>query len=248
MPLPPIASPGRPLDRPASGTRYARHLLLPEVGRTGQAGSGRPGAGRRGRWPGVAGPALPGGRRCGHARRGRRRRRRDHQPAAPGDPRRRRRRAGRRPSRPPRRSRGVNPLGDGRPTRPAPGLVQRARGDRATTTSCWTAPTTSRPATCQRRLRAAGEAARVGVDLPLRRAGRRCGGPSTDRATAASSPTPPPPGPCRRAPRAACSGVLCAAIGSVQATEALKLLTGHRGAAGRAAAGARRAAPDAGTR
>ena len=35
MPLPPIASPGRPLDR-AAVERYARHVLLPQVGRTGQ--------------------------------------------------------------------------------------------------------------------------------------------------------------------------------------------------------------------
>ena len=35
MPLPPIASPGRPLDRPEV-ERYARHVLLPQVGRTGQ--------------------------------------------------------------------------------------------------------------------------------------------------------------------------------------------------------------------
>ena len=35
MPLPPIASPGRPLGR-AAVERYARHVLLPQVGRTGQ--------------------------------------------------------------------------------------------------------------------------------------------------------------------------------------------------------------------
>jgi adenylyltransferase/sulfurtransferase len=35
VPLPPIASPGRPLDR-AAVERYARHVLLPQVGRTGQ--------------------------------------------------------------------------------------------------------------------------------------------------------------------------------------------------------------------
>ena len=35
MPLPPIASPGRPLDRPAV-ERYARHVLLPQVGKSGQ--------------------------------------------------------------------------------------------------------------------------------------------------------------------------------------------------------------------
>ena len=35
MPFPPIATPGRPLDRPAV-ERYARHVLLPQVGRDGQ--------------------------------------------------------------------------------------------------------------------------------------------------------------------------------------------------------------------
>jgi sulfur-carrier protein adenylyltransferase/sulfurtransferase len=35
VPLPPIASPGRPLDRPAV-ERYARHVLLPQVGKSGQ--------------------------------------------------------------------------------------------------------------------------------------------------------------------------------------------------------------------
>jgi sulfur-carrier protein adenylyltransferase/sulfurtransferase len=35
VPLPPIASPGRPLDRPAV-ERYARHVLLPQVGKAGQ--------------------------------------------------------------------------------------------------------------------------------------------------------------------------------------------------------------------
>ncbi|HEU4332153.1 MAG TPA: molybdopterin-synthase adenylyltransferase MoeB [Lapillicoccus sp.] len=35
MPLPPVAPPGRPLDRPAV-ERYARHVLLPQVGRSGQ--------------------------------------------------------------------------------------------------------------------------------------------------------------------------------------------------------------------
>jgi adenylyltransferase/sulfurtransferase len=35
VPLPPIASPGRPLGR-AAVERYARHVLLPQVGRTGQ--------------------------------------------------------------------------------------------------------------------------------------------------------------------------------------------------------------------
>jgi adenylyltransferase/sulfurtransferase len=35
VPLPPIASPGRPLDRPEV-ERYARHVLLPQVGKTGQ--------------------------------------------------------------------------------------------------------------------------------------------------------------------------------------------------------------------
>ena len=67
--------------------RYSRHLLIPEVGTEGQqklldvqgAAAGR-------RRPGLAGGAVPGGGRRGHAGDRRQRRGRPVQPPAPGDP------------------------------------------------------------------------------------------------------------------------------------------------------------------
>ena len=213
------------LDR-AEVARYARHLLLPEVGQLGQrAAQGRPGARGRGRGAGVAGAALPR-RRGGRARSAWSTTTWSRRPtcsarwstASTTS-------AGSRPSRPPRRSRGVNPL------------VTVVRHDvrldsanalevLATTTSCWTAPTTSRPATWS-------------TTPACCWASRTCGGRST-ASTGRSSvwwaehgpcyrcvfPEPPPPGRCPRAPRAGCSGVLCAAIGSVQATEARQAAAG----------------------
>ena len=77
----------------------------------------------------------------------------------------------------------------------------------------------------QRRLRAAGQALRVGLDLPLRRAG--------DRVLGRARPVLPVPVPGAPAARhgPSCAeggvlGVLCASIGSIQVTEAIKLITG----------------------
>ena len=76
----------------------------------------------------------------------------------------------------------------------------------------------------QRRLRARGQAVRVGLDLPLRRPGQRVLGRARPcyRCLYRSRPrrawSPPAP---RRV-----LGVLCATVGSVQANEAVKLLCG----------------------
>ncbi len=78
----------------------------------------------------------------------------------------------------------------------------------------------------QRRGRAAEQALRVGLDLPLRRAGQRLLGRDTVRATAASTPSRRRPAWCRPAPRAACSACCARRIGSIQVNEAIKLLTG----------------------
>ena len=78
----------------------------------------------------------------------------------------------------------------------------------------------------QRRGRAARQALRLGLDLPLRRPGQRLLGRARARATAASTPSPRRPAWCRRAPRAACSACCARSIGSIQVNEAIKLLTG----------------------
>ena len=77
----------------------------------------------------------------------------------------------------------------------------------------------------QRRLRAAEQAVRVGVDLPLRRPGSvfwaehgpcyRC-----------LYPEPPPPGMVPSCAEGGVLGVLCASVGSIQVTEAIKVITG----------------------
>ena len=84
MARPPLVPPGPELTAPgAHPLRPPPPAARPRPARAAPA-CGRAGAGRRSRWPRVAGPALPRGRRGGHHRRRRRRRRRHHQPAAPG--------------------------------------------------------------------------------------------------------------------------------------------------------------------
>jgi Dinucleotide-utilizing enzymes involved in molybdopterin and thiamine biosynthesis family 2 len=53
-----------------------------------------------------------------------------------------------------------------------------------------------------------------------------CSGPSTARATAACTPSPPPPGMVPSCAEGGVLGVLCASIGSIQVNEAIKLITG----------------------
>ena len=70
---------------------------------------------------------------------------------------------------------------------------------------------------------------RVGLDLPLRRSGvgvRPDARATTRRATAASTPSRPPPGMVPSCAEGGVLGVLCASIGSIQVNEAIKLLTG----------------------
>ena len=77
----------------------------------------------------------------------------------------------------------------------------------------------------QRRLRAAGQALRLGLDLPLRRPGQRLlaeHGPCYR----CLYPEPPPPGMVPSCAEGGVLGVLCGSIGSIQVTEAIKLLTG----------------------
>ena len=78
----------------------------------------------------------------------------------------------------------------------------------------------------QRRLRAAGQTARVGLDLPLRRAGHRVvrGHGPCYRCV---FPDPPPPDSVPSCATGGVLGVLCAAIGSVQVAETIKLIVGQ---------------------
>ena len=127
--------------------RYSRHLLLPEVGRRGAAeAQGGPGPHHRRRRARLAALALPRGRRGRHHRDRGLRRGGPHQPPAPDPPRHLHpgpaqagvgQGAARRPQ-PERRS--------GEPRGPAQ-RRERARDHPASTTSWWTGPTTSRPAT-----------------------------------------------------------------------------------------------------
>ena len=127
--------------------RYARHIVLHEIGGAGPAAADRgAGARRRRRRARQPGAALPRRRRGRHARHRRRRRGRAVEPAAAGDPRHRRGRpaegrergARARPAEPARRRRDRTRCGSTPPPRPS---WCRA------TTSCSTAATTSPPAT-----------------------------------------------------------------------------------------------------
>ena len=116
-----------------------------------------------------------------------------------------RRRPARRPSRAATRSREINPLVNGDPahtsgwTRPTRcEIFGRLRPDRRRHRQL------RHPLPGQRRLRAARQAVRLGLDLPLRRPGQRVLGRARPAATAASTPSRRRPAWCRRAPRAAC--------------------------------------------
>ena len=170
MARPPLVPPGPELTA-QERTRYARHLLLPDLGTDGQrrlraarvlvVGAGR---------PGLPGPALPRGCRCRHDRGRRRRRRRDDQPAAPGRARRRRRR----PAEDRVRGRG------GARDQPETEVVEHRErldaGNALDVVADYDLVARRRrqlpdPLPRRRRLRPARRAARVGVGLPLRRPG-----------------------------------------------------------------------------
>ena len=137
------------------------------------------------------------------------------------------------------------PAGDRRAPRRAPGLRQRAGRDRRLRPRARRHRQLPHPLPRQRRVRAARQAARVGLDLPLRRAGQRVVGRARTLLPL-------------RLPRAAAAGhgaVLRRGWRAGRAVRRHRVGPDHRGdqaadrgrrAAGRAADGARRAAPDLG--
>jgi hypothetical protein len=221
---------------PEEVERYARHVLIPDVGMEGPAPSQeRAGAGRRSGRPGIAGVDVPRGRgvgtigvadadvvemsncsgRCPRSR-GRR--------AAEV----RVRRADAGFGQPPGASRAGMTSGS---TRPTP-----SRSSPATTWS-WTAPTTSHQLPAQRRVRPAGQARRLGSIY------RFDGQASIWWAQHGPCyrcvfPQPPPPGLVPSCAEGGVLGVLCAAIGSIQAAEVREAHCRYRGSVGRPVDGA----------
>ena len=159
-----LARGGRPLRPAPADPRGGPARAAPPQGGAG--------ARRRRRRTRLPGPALPGRGGRGHHRRGRRRRGGDLQPAASGGPRRGRRRARQDRLRGGHPGRG-QPAGHGRAPRPAAGLGQRAGAHRRLRPGARRHRQLRHPLPGQRRLRAARQAARVGLDLPLRRPGQR---------------------------------------------------------------------------
>ena len=78
----------------------------------------------------------------------------------------------------------------------------------------------------ERRVRAARQAERLRQHLPLRGAGVGVRAPRTARATAASIPSRRRPGWCPSCAEGGVLGVLPGIIGTIQATEAIKLILG----------------------
>ena len=78
----------------------------------------------------------------------------------------------------------------------------------------------------QRRGRPAGQAVRLGLDLPLRRPGQSVFWAEHGPCYRCLYPEPPPPGMVPSCAEGGVLGVLCASIGSIQVNEAIKLLTG----------------------
>ena len=187
----------------------------------------RQSAGHRRRRAGLSGPAVPGRGRRGHAGNRGRRRRGPQQSAAPGDP---------------RRWRDV-----GRPKiesardchrRPEPaggrGAASTLRLDASNALEIFAgydlildgADNFATRYLVNDAAAMLGQAVRVGVHLPLRRPGERVLG-----AARAQLPRPVPGGRrppvrCRPAAEGGVFGMLCAAIGSIMVTEAVKLITG----------------------
>ena len=71
-----------------------------------------------------------------------------------------------------------------------------------------------------------GQAVGVGVDLPVRRPGQRVLGRARARSYRDLFPEPPPPGMVPSCAEGGVLGVLCASIGSIMVTEAIKLISG----------------------
>ena len=172
MGIPPLVDPAPDLTT-EERARYARHILLPDIGVDRAApAQGCAGARRRRGRSGLSGPPLPRGGRRGHDRHRRRGHRGRLEPAAAD----RARHTGCRPpqDRVGRRGGGPRqPARARRAPRPAAGLRQRAGGHRRLRRRPRWRRQLPDALPRQRRLRPARQAARVGVDLPLRRAGER---------------------------------------------------------------------------
>ena len=225
MARPPLVPPGPELTA-QERTRYARHLLLPGPRhRRAASAARRPGARRRGGRPGLAGPALPRGCRGRHDRGRRRRRRRDDEPPAPGRARRRRRR----PAEDDVRGRGGarDQPGDRRSSSTASGSTPATPSTSSPTTTSSLDGADNFPT----RYLVGDACARLGVPHVWGSVFRFDGQVSVWWAGegpcyACVFPHQPPPD---AVPSCAVGGVLgavCASIGSVMATEAVKLVTG----------------------
>ena len=227
MSLPPLVEPAAELTVDEV-RRYSRHLIIPDVGMAGQKRlKNAKVLVRRRRRPRLAGADVPGRRRRRHARHRRVRHRRRVQPAAPDHPRPVPTSAGPRPSR-------AADVDRARSTRTSTCVLHEERLDSANVMEIFARLRPDRrrhrqlrhPLPRQRRVRAAGQALRLGLDLPLRRPGVGLLGRARPLL-----PLPLPRAPAARhgavaAPRAASSACCARRIGSIQVNEAIKLLTG----------------------
>ena len=120
----------------------------------------------------------------------------------------------------------INPYVKVDPARGAPRLGQRDGDLRAVRPDRRRHRQLRHPLPGQRRLRAAEQAVRLGLDLPLRRPGVASSGRSYGPCYRCLYPEPPPPGMVPSCAEGGVLGVLCASIGSIQVNEAIKLITG----------------------
>ena len=170
--LPPLVEPAAELSVDEV-RRYSRHLIIPDVGMTGQKRLKNAKVLVRGRGrPRLSCPALPGRGRCRHPGHRRLRRGRRVQPAAADHPRpvRHRPLQGRvGPGQYPR----DQPVRERDRARGAPRLGQRDGGLRRLRPDRGRHGQLRHPLPGERRVRAARQALRLGLHLPLRRPGQR---------------------------------------------------------------------------
>ena len=117
---------------------------------------------------------------------------------------------------------------------------QRDGDLRASTTWSSTARTTSRRATWSTTPACCSASRTSGARSTASTARPACSGPEHGPCYRCLYPEPPPPGMVPSCAEGGVLGVLCASIGSIQVTEAIKLLTGIGDAAGGPADGLRR--------